>query len=136
MKQPKQIPVPVGTAAPNVIADTRSLVAAVARLQDLATFLLLNGVFCVEDPPRLFDVIHQIATVDFDLKTLERKRAKWMKTLDGAGMTDDEKRALRSLDDLYYEFGQAWGEAGYLIGLAVGQRARLNTLLIGGSDAP
>jgi hypothetical protein len=42
------------------------------------------------------------------------------------GLDDTQRKALGQLADLVYESGVKWGEAGFILGLAVGQRMSLS----------
>jgi hypothetical protein len=111
---------------PNELRGDKSLVAglefvdSVHRAGAIAERLLLGGVY---DP----STTHLAASIETigRLDELHALAARLVKAVLVGELTKAQETALRDLEDLFTEVGIAWGEAGYTLGLAMGQRVSM-----------
>jgi hypothetical protein len=111
----------------------RAFVDSVHRAGALAERALFAGVFSIDDPSKLSAAIEAIGMQDGDLKALRNKVERLVTAVRKGELTAAQSAALSELDDLTYELGLEWGEAGYVLGLAMGQRVGMGAFRTGGA---
>lgn len=96
----------------------------IASLAPVARFLVLHGMF-QSGECSLASVVQRIASEHCDLDSHDRTTRESVAVLSKVpNLTDDQRRALAKLDDIGWMTGEAFGEAGYLLGVAVGLQLR------------
>lgn len=124
-----QIPVPHGgSQAAHEQKKIATLIDKISQLRTLVQHLIINGILGDADTCALVESIMAVADADGDLSRLDRRREALMKVLDAADLNEVQRQAVSDLDDLYFPVGTSWGNAGYLLGLAVGLRLPLEAL--------
>lgn len=113
------------------LSDALTWVDAVNRAGDVALRMLLDGIFSIDDPSILDSAIETAATRDGDYGRVQKEADNLVRVLRATPLTKEQDQAVGKLRDLLIAAGIEFGEAGYVLGLAVGQRIDLARAVAG-----
>jgi hypothetical protein len=120
----KAYPIPDELAAND--AEAAGFLRSVEAARPLADRLIVSGLFAFGHPSMLADAIQSILDEDSaDYKALIKKIERRERVLAKATLSDEQQMALNDMADAVSEAATHGGEAGYILGLAVGQRIQL-----------